>query len=81
MFIIFLVYIYKADYMFISWYWIVLIAVVLFGYIHSLKRSGQACRHDRDALLEAWQRLTRKKESAAGSEKPEVSESTQQKEE
>ncbi|WP_059225127.1 hypothetical protein [Escherichia albertii] len=39
--------------MYISWYWIVLIALVVVGYVLHLKRYCRAFRQDRDALLEA----------------------------
>ncbi|AMO47119.1 Protein of unknown function [Kosakonia oryzendophytica] len=43
--------------MFISWYWLLLIVLVLVVYIHALKRNNKACRHDRDALYTAYQRV------------------------
>lgn len=43
--------------MFISWYWLLVIVLLIAGYIHALKRSNKACRHDREALQQGYQRL------------------------
>ncbi|MDW2644620.1 hypothetical protein RYZ59_13665 [Citrobacter sp. HN-141] len=43
--------------MFIAWYWIVLIALVAVGYYCHMKRYCRAFRQDRDALLEARNKL------------------------
>ncbi|WP_039056937.1 hypothetical protein [Enterobacter sp. Bisph1] len=43
--------------MFISWYWMVAIVIVAFGYIHVLKRNHKACRHDREAIYKGYLRL------------------------
>lgn len=45
--------------MFIAWYWIVLIALVAVGYYCHMKRYCKAFRQDRDALLEARNKLFR----------------------
>lgn len=43
--------------MFISWYWLLAIVVVVVGYVHVLKRNCKACRHDREAIYKAYQRV------------------------
>ncbi|KIS42241.1 MULTISPECIES: hypothetical protein [Kosakonia] len=43
--------------MFISWYWLLAIVIVVFGYVHVLKRHCKACRHDREAIYKAYQRV------------------------
>ena len=43
--------------MFIAWYWIVLVALVVVGYIGHMKRYCRAFRQDRDALMEARKKL------------------------
>lgn len=43
----------KGKRMSIAWYWIVLIALVVVGYLLHLKRYCRAFRQDRVALLEA----------------------------
>ncbi|MDN8600211.1 hypothetical protein [Citrobacter enshiensis] len=46
--------------MFIAWYWIVLIVLVVVGYFCHMKRYCRAFRQDRDALLEARNKLFRR---------------------
>ncbi|POT56800.1 DUF4051 domain-containing protein [Citrobacter amalonaticus] len=46
--------------MFIAWYWIVLIILVVVGYFCHMKRYCKAFRQDRDALLEARNKLFRR---------------------
>ena len=43
--------------MFISWYWLLVLAALIVGYILVLKRSCKAYRQDRDALQEGYQRM------------------------
>ncbi|HHQ4085972.1 TPA: hypothetical protein ACSPZB_002470, partial [Citrobacter freundii] len=43
-----------------AWYWIVLIALVAVGYYCHMKRYCKAFRQDRDALLEARNKLFRR---------------------
>ncbi|EPG6462951.1 hypothetical protein QBF99_003170, partial [Citrobacter freundii] len=50
----------KGKRMFIAWYWIVLIALVALGYYCHMKRYCRAFRQDRDALLEARNKLFRR---------------------
>ena len=50
---------FKGRRMFIAWYWIVLIALVAVGYYCHMKRYCRAFRQDRDALLEARNKLFR----------------------
>ena len=50
---------FKGKRMFIAWYWIVLIALVAVGYYCHMKRYCKAFRQDRDALLEARNKLFR----------------------
>lgn len=50
----------KGKRMFIAWYWIVLIALVAVGYYCHMKRYCRAFRQDRDALLEARNKLFRR---------------------
>ncbi|MDM9615315.1 hypothetical protein [Kosakonia cowanii] len=42
--------------MFISWYWLLLVVVLVVGYVHALRRRYKACRHERDAVYEGYQR-------------------------
>ena len=51
---------FKGRRMFIAWYWIVLIALVAVGYYFHMKRYCRAFRQDRDALLEARNKLFRR---------------------
>ncbi|MCX9037503.1 hypothetical protein NLN82_15840, partial [Citrobacter portucalensis] len=51
---------FKGRRMFIAWYWIVLIALVAVGYYCHMKRYCRAFRQDRDALLEARNKLFRR---------------------
>ena len=51
---------FKGKRMFIAWYWIVLIALVAVGYYCHMKRYCRAFRQDRDALLEARNKLFRR---------------------
>ncbi|HGY3716554.1 hypothetical protein [Citrobacter sp. Res13-Sevr-PEB04-36] len=52
--------------MFIAWYWMVLIALVAIGYYCHMKRYCRAFRQDRDALLEARNKLFRGTNEEAG---------------
>ena len=52
--------------MFIAWYWMVLIALVAIGYYCHMKRYCRAFRQDRDALLEARNKLFRRTNEEAG---------------
>ena len=52
--------------MFIDWYWMVLIALVAIGYYCHMKRYCRAFRQDRDALLEARNKLFRRTSEEAG---------------
>ncbi|QLO41317.1 hypothetical protein HV198_03735 [Citrobacter freundii] len=52
--------------MFIAWYWMVLIALVAIGYYCHMKRYCRAFRQDRDALLEARNKLFRRTSEEAG---------------
>lgn len=52
--------------MFIAWYWMVLIALVAIGYYCHMKRYCRAFRQDRDALLEARNKLFRRTNEKAG---------------
>lgn len=51
---------FKGKRMFIAWYWMVLIALVAIGYYCHMKRYCRAFRQDRDALLEARNKLFRR---------------------
>ncbi|WP_312690860.1 hypothetical protein [Kosakonia sp.] len=53
--------------MFISWYWLLLIVLVIVIYIHALKRNNKACRHDREALYQAYQRVMEDLKKVRGS--------------
>ncbi|WFW61024.1 hypothetical protein NFJ76_03265 [Citrobacter freundii] len=52
--------------MFIAWYWMVLIALVAIGYYCHMKRYCRAFRQDRDALLEARNKLFHRTSEEAG---------------
>ena len=56
----------KGKRMFIAWYWMVLIALVAIGYYCHMKRYCRAFRQDRDALLEARNKLFRRTSEEAG---------------
>ncbi|WLI75746.1 hypothetical protein Q5705_14245 [Kosakonia sp. H02] len=43
--------------MFISWYWLLAAVLLVAGYIHGLRRSYKACRHDREAIYKGYQRV------------------------
>ncbi|XTZ38996.1 hypothetical protein ACQYRI_02805 [Salmonella enterica] len=44
--------------MFISWFWLLVIAIGIVGYIIALKRKCRAWRQDRDALQQGYQRMS-----------------------
>ena len=57
---------FKGKRMFIAWYWMVLIALVATRYYCHMKRYCRAFRQDRDALLEARNKLFRRTSEEAG---------------
>lgn len=66
--------------MFISWFWIGLIVILVLVHINCIKRNSRACRHDRAALQEAYQRLLRRKSAVAEQPTSDESEKTVTKE-
>jgi len=52
--------------MFISWYWLLAIALCVAVYIYALKRSCKAYRQDREALQQGYQRMSEELQKIRG---------------
>ncbi|MGP3592684.1 hypothetical protein [Vagococcus sp. WN89Y] len=52
--------------MFISWYWLLVIALFIAVYIHALKRSCKAYRQEREALQKGYQRMSNELQKLKG---------------